>query len=98
MEVKSQMPRTCKICGDTCWIVIDYLRLIKGYTYSKLIRGFKWRIENLNKANLSNHFSNHIDPNELEMLKALEKTEPFPPGILEHMHKFRDKWVTEKSS
>lgn len=89
------MPRCCKICADNCWIVIDYLRLIKGYTYSKLTRGFKWRIDNLNKANLSNHFNNHVDRYEIEMMKALEKTEPFQQDILAYMHNFRDKWVKE---
>jgi len=93
------MPRTCKICGDNCWILVDYLRLIKGYTYSKLIRGLKWRIENLNKANLSNHFNKHVDPNEIEMLRDLEKEDPFPPyvGILEFMHSFRENWLRERN-
>lgn len=87
------MPRTCKICGDKCWILIDYLRLRKAYTYSQLIEAFGWRIDNLNKANLSNHFKKHIYGDEVEMLKEMEKEEPFPLGILEFMHEFREKWL-----
>lgn len=92
-----EMPRTCKICADKCWILIDYLRLTKGYTYSRLIKGFDWKIDNLNKANLSNHFNNHVEPYEIEMFKDLEKFEPFPPGLLEFMLGFREKWLKEKN-
>ena len=56
----------CKICKSPCCEGVNWLRFVGDWSYERLIETYRGYISNLNKYNLSNHFSNHISPEDLK--------------------------------